>query len=283
MGQHSARAPYSAKRRAPQPSKRPLWRRTPILPATALVLAVWGGTDAYQVIHDGDGAANASVAQGPIDLSALATNHIAGTTESDRVSRGTKRTSLPQPAGSASLDGASAAGVDSSALPSPLTSTGPSATAMPARPSLPKVDPGKTVAGVWVRPSAGGMSSCFCMRWGVMHEGIDLAGPLGSPIVAAGDGVVLEAGPEAGFGHWIVIQHSNGDVTVYGHMYSVLVSKGEHVTAGQHIADVGADGEATGPHLHFAVMKGKENGPYIDPVPWLRARGVDVGAYNPNA
>ncbi|MEO9239210.1 MAG: M23 family metallopeptidase, partial [Jatrophihabitantaceae bacterium] len=80
------------------------------------------------------------------------------------------------------------------------TLTDASGFTLQARPGLPAVIPGKTVPGTWVRPSAGGESSCFCMRWGVMHEGIDLAGPMGSPIVAVGDGVVVEAGPAAGFG-----------------------------------------------------------------------------------
>jgi murein DD-endopeptidase MepM/ murein hydrolase activator NlpD len=154
---------------------------------------------------------------------------------------------------------------------------------MPARPNLPQVEAGRTVLGTWIRPSAGGMSSCFCVRWGVFHDGIDLAGPLGSPIVAVGDGVVVEAGPSEGFGHWIVIRHSNGDFSVYGHMYSVLVTVGEQVKAGQHIANIGSDGQSTGPHLHFGVMHGKFMGPYIDPVPWLKARGIDVGSYDPNA
>jgi murein DD-endopeptidase MepM/ murein hydrolase activator NlpD len=141
---------------------------------------------------------------------------------------------------------------------------------------------GRTVAGTWVRPSAGPMSSCFCMRWGVLHDGIDLAGPLGSPIVAVGDGIVVEAGPAAGFGLWIVIRHANGDHSVYGHMYSLYVTVGQRVVAGQHIADIGSNGWSTGPHLHFGVMHGTLMGPYIDPVPWLRARGVDVGPYDPN-
>jgi murein DD-endopeptidase MepM/ murein hydrolase activator NlpD len=148
------------------------------------------------------------------------------------------------------------------------------ATAAPKR--RVRLDPNKTVAGTWVRPSVGPMSSCFCMRWGVMHEGVDLAGPLGAPIYSTGQGVVVEAGPSEGFGHWIVIRQANGDVTIYGHMYSVLVSTGEHVRAGQHIADIGADGQSTGPHLHFGVRRGGITGPYLDPVPWLRARGVYI-------
>jgi murein DD-endopeptidase MepM/ murein hydrolase activator NlpD len=154
--------------------------------------------------------------------------------------------------------------------------------ALPARSALPKVDPFRTVSGDWVRPASGPESSCFCSRWGVAHEGIDLAGPQGSPIVAAGDGVVLEAGPISGFGHWVVIEHSNGDVSIYGHMYTVAVAAGDHVKAGQHLADIGSDGQSTGPHLHFGVRLGGKDGPYIDPAPWLRARGVDVGTYNPS-
>jgi murein DD-endopeptidase MepM/ murein hydrolase activator NlpD len=226
---------------------------------------VWGSDDAYQFAHRASASAEKSAASVQVDLSALATKDAPSTPtparRDDRVSRSSRRTTT-----------------DSKAVKSPVA-----VKPLPARPALPKVDPDKTVLGTWVRPGAGGMSSCFCMRWGTMHEGIDLAGPLGSPIVAAGDGVVVEAGPTAGFGHWILIQHDNGDVSLYGHMYSVLVTKGEHVTAGQHIADIGSDGQSTGPHLHFGVMRGDEKGPYIDPVPWLKARGVDVGTYNPDA
>ena len=137
--------------------------------------------------------------------------------------------------------------------------------------------------GTWVRPSAGPETSCFCMRWGVMHEGIDLAGPMGSPIVAVGDGVVVAAGPASGFGLWVVIRHDNGDYCVYGHMYHYYVTVGEHVTAGQHIADIGANGQSTGPHLHFGVMHGSFMGPYLDPIPWLKDRGINIGPYNPDA
>ena len=153
-----------------------------------------------------------------------------------------------------------------------------------ARPGLPAINPDKTVDGTWIRPSEGEESSCFCMRWGVMHDGIDLAGPMGSPIVAVGDGTVVAAGPAEGFGLWVVIKHDNGDYSVYGHMYHYFVTVGQHVVAGQHIADIGANGQSTGPHLHFGVMQGSfPSGNYIDPIPWLRARGINIGPYNPNA
>lgn len=133
-----------------------------------------------------------------------------------------------------------------------------------------------TVPGSWVRPGTGYESSCFCERWGTFHWGVDLAAPFGAPIFAAGDGVVLRAGPATGFGQAVYVQHANGDTTVYGHMEKVLVTAGERVHAGQLIALVGAEGEATGPHLHFEVHKGSEYGQKIDPIGWLAARGVKI-------
>jgi murein DD-endopeptidase MepM/ murein hydrolase activator NlpD len=121
------------------------------------------------------------------------------------------------------------------------------------------------------------------MRWGEMHEGIDLAGPLGSPILAVGDGVVIKAGPADGFGNWVVIQHANGDVSIYGHMRYYYVQVGQVVTAGEKIAVVGNEGQSTGPHLHFEIHQGGLEGTKIDPVPWLTARGIGVGPYSPNA
>jgi murein DD-endopeptidase MepM/ murein hydrolase activator NlpD len=128
----------------------------------------------------------------------------------------------------------------------------------------------------WVRPGTGYLSSCFCARWGTFHYGIDLAAPYGSPIYAAGDGVVIEAGPASGFGQWVVVEHANGDVSIYGHEYKILVHKGERVQAGQLIALVGSEGESTGPHLHFEVHMGGLEGTRIDPIPWLAERGVKI-------
>jgi len=120
------------------------------------------------------------------------------------------------------------------------------------------------------------LTSGFGMRWGVLHAGIDLAAPMGTPEYAAMDGVVLRAGPASGFGLAVYIQHANGDVTVYGHMEKILVTDGQVVRAGQTIALLGENGQATGPHLHFEVHVGGMMGQKIDPIPWLRARGVTV-------
>jgi len=128
-----------------------------------------------------------------------------------------------------------------------------------------------------VDPVAGArLTSTFGMRWGVLHAGIDLAAPIGTPEYAAMDGVVLRAGPASGFGLAVYIQHANGDVTVYGHMEKILVQEGQVVRAGDTIALLGAMGQATGPHLHFEVHVGGMMGPKIDPIPWLQARGVSL-------
>ena len=120
------------------------------------------------------------------------------------------------------------------------------------------------------------LTTCFCMRWGTMHWGIDLAAPMLTPEYAAMDGVVLRAGAASGFGLAVYILHANGDVTVYGHMEKILVKVGDYVEAGQQIALLGQRGQSTGPHLHFEVHQGGINGKKIDPIPWLHERGVDV-------
>jgi murein DD-endopeptidase MepM/ murein hydrolase activator NlpD len=128
-----------------------------------------------------------------------------------------------------------------------------------------------------VLPVAGArLTSTFGMRWGTLHAGIDLAAPMRTPEMAAVDGVVLKAGPASGFGLAVYIQHANGDVTVYGHMDQILVQDGQVVKAGDVIALLGNRGQATGPHLHFEVHVGGINGQKIDPLPWLRERGVAI-------
>ena len=113
-------------------------------------------------------------------------------------------------------------------------------------------------------------------RWGTFHYGIDLAAPMRTPEYAAGDGVVLRAGAASGFGLAVYILHENGDVTVYGHMDEILVEPGQYVDAGETIALLGNRGQSTGPHLHFEVHRGGEDGERIDPVTWLSDRGVNV-------
>jgi murein DD-endopeptidase MepM/ murein hydrolase activator NlpD len=88
------------------------------------------------------------------------------------------------------------------------------------------------------------------------HNGLDFAAPKGTPIYAAMGGRIVGIGNEGKFayGRWIAIDHGNGIITLYGHMSSQLVSKGETVKAGDKIGLVGATGYATGPHVHFSIF-----------------------------
>ncbi|MBB4686356.1 murein DD-endopeptidase MepM/ murein hydrolase activator NlpD [Amycolatopsis jiangsuensis] len=123
-------------------------------------------------------------------------------------------------------------------------------------------------------PAHGTFTSGFGARWGASHLGIDIANSIGSPIYAASDGTVIDAGPAHGFGLWVRIQLDDGTIQVYGHMNSFSVSEGQKVKCGEQIAEIGQRGQSTGPHLHFEVW---QNGSKkIDPRPWLAARGVDV-------
>jgi murein DD-endopeptidase MepM/ murein hydrolase activator NlpD len=130
---------------------------------------------------------------------------------------------------------------------------------------------------LYVMPTKGIFTSNFGYRWGVLHAGIDLANSIGTPILAVSDGVVIEAGPAAGYGMLVKLRHADGTVTLYGHINTTLVSAGERVMAGDQIATMGNRGNSTGPHLHFEVLQGGTE--RIDPVPWLAKRGLMVGNY----
>jgi len=128
-----------------------------------------------------------------------------------------------------------------------------------------------------VLPTHGRLTTCFCMRWGQMHWGIDLAAPLGTPIYAATDGVVIRSGPASGFGNAVYIQDADGNVHIYGHMRYYNVHAGDLVHAGDQIAKVGSQGQSTGPHLHYEIHRGGMDGRPIDPQDYLAARGIRVG------
>ena len=123
-------------------------------------------------------------------------------------------------------------------------------------------------------PTKGQFTSGFGQRWGVLHAGIDIAGPIGTPIYAVSSGTVVDAGPASGFGLWVRIKHDDGAITVYGHLYDFFVSVGERVPAGLQIARMGNRGDSTGPHLHFEVILA---GQHVDPQRWLALHGLQVG------
>ncbi|NLU82560.1 M23 family metallopeptidase [Rhodococcus sp. HNM0569] len=129
---------------------------------------------------------------------------------------------------------------------------------------------------LFVLPAVGTFTSTFGSRWGTIHGGVDIAGPIGTPILAVADGEVIDSGPASGFGMWVRLLHSDGTITVYGHINESTVSVGQKVMAGDQIATMGNRGFSTGPHLHFEVhLNGDQK---IDPLPWLASRGISLGA-----
>jgi murein DD-endopeptidase MepM/ murein hydrolase activator NlpD len=101
--------------------------------------------------------------------------------------------------------------------------------------------------------TAGTVSSPFGMRNGAMHDGVDIAAPAGTPVLAADEGTVIFVGHLHGYGNVVIVQHSGGYVTVYGHNQRNLVNDGASVARGQQIAEMGSSGRASGPNLHFEV------------------------------
>ena len=115
-------------------------------------------------------------------------------------------------------------------------------------------------------------TSGFGQRWGRLHAGTDFAGPVGTPIYATADGVVVSAGWSSGYGRLIKIQHEFGIETRYAHLNAMHVSVGQRVSRGQRIGDMGNSGRSTGPHLHYEVRVG---GYPVNPMIYIRA-GQDV-------
>ena len=124
------------------------------------------------------------------------------------------------------------------------------------------------IAANFVWPTRGTLSSNYGRRWGRMHQGIDIAGPIGTPVVAAADGVIVASSYQGGgYGNVIDIQHSDGSLTRYGHNNRLIASVGQAVKQGQHVADMGNTGRSTGPHLHFEIHPG--GGSAVNPLAYL--------------
>lgn len=101
------------------------------------------------------------------------------------------------------------------------------------------------------------ITSSYGWRWGKMHEGLDISGTgYGSPIYAANNGIVDQAGYNSTNGNYIYINHNNGYYTIYAHMAKLYVKKGQAVSMGTQIGTMGSTGFSTGTHLHFSIYKG---------------------------
>ena len=134
------------------------------------------------------------------------------------------------------------------------------------------------------KPIAGGReSSPFGRRYhpilgySRMHTGVDWAAPIGTPIVAAGNGVVIKAARESGYGNRVEVQHANGYITTYNHMsgFARGITEGTRVRQGQVVGFLGMTGLATGPHLHYEVIV---NGKFVDPLRIKLARTRELNS-----
>jgi lipoprotein NlpD len=121
-------------------------------------------------------------------------------------------------------------------------------------------------AGVLQWPLRGVLYARFGKKGREPHDGIDLAAPAGTSVRTAGEGVVLFAGPQSGYGLIVVVGHEKGLVTVYAHSRDLRVRTGQNVRPGQVIATVGESGKTSGPHLHFEV---RVEGEPVDPLRFL--------------
>jgi murein DD-endopeptidase MepM/ murein hydrolase activator NlpD len=110
--------------------------------------------------------------------------------------------------------------------------------------------------------------------WANCHTGEDFSAPIGTPIMAIGNGVVTETGYDGSYGNKTVITHEDGTESWYAHQTSILVSVGETVRAGDQIGTVGSTGNSTGPHLHLEIRPG--GGDPVSPIEALRVRGVAI-------
>ncbi len=125
------------------------------------------------------------------------------------------------------------------------------------------------------------LASGFGMRmhpvlgYSAMHRGTDFAAPIGTPIFAAGDGVIVRAGPFSTYGNYVRIRHGNGYDTAYAHMsrFAAGIGAGKRVRQGDVIGYVGTTGRSTGPHLHYEVLR---NNSQINPMTLQVANGRNL-------
>ncbi|MFF0215561.1 M23 family metallopeptidase [Streptomyces vinaceus] len=157
----------------------------------------------------------------------------------------------------------------------------PQAPAAPAKKSTTARSAAGTVgAAGFVAPVGGGISTQYktpgAMWSSGYHTGVDFIASSGTTVRAVGAGTVVSAGWGGAYGNEVVIRHADGKYSQYGHLSQLSVSVGQSVTGGQTIGLSGSTGNSTGPHLHFEIRTGPSYGSDIDPLGYLRSKGVSI-------
>lgn len=127
---------------------------------------------------------------------------------------------------------------------------------------------------LWPVPSSNRISSYFGPRKGKHHDGIDIPAKTGSNIVASDDGKVIFSGKLRGYGKVIVIKHQGGYDTVYAHNKMHFVQKGQKVSRGEVIAQVGLTGRTSGPHLHYEIRRTNKVRNPASYLPWVNQHKI---------
>ena len=96
-----------------------------------------------------------------------------------------------------------------------------------------------------------------------VHEGLDIAVDFGTPVTVTADGLVIYAAPHAGYGNLVIVYHSNGITTRYGHLSRISVEAGQRVKRSDQVGNAGSTGRSTGPHVHYEI---RENDQSVDPL-----------------
>ncbi|MFJ3909172.1 M23 family metallopeptidase [Streptomyces vinaceus] len=140
---------------------------------------------------------------------------------------------------------------------------------------------GTVSAAGFVAPVGGGGISTQYKTPGAMwssgyHTGVDFIASSGTTVRAVGAGTVVSAGWGGAYGNEVVIRHADGKYSQYGHLSQLSVSVGQSVAGGQTIGLSGSTGNSTGPHLHFEIRTGPSYGSDIDPLAYLRSKGVSI-------
>lgn len=102
-----------------------------------------------------------------------------------------------------------------------------------------------------------------------VHEGLDIAVDFGTPVSATADGLVIYAAPHAGYGNLVIVYHSNGVTTRYGHLSRITVEAGQRVKRGEQVGHAGSTGRSTGPHVHYEI---RENDQPVDPATYSASK-----------